>query len=272
MPARQGADGVDGRRVRVLIADDDEDQLWLLREWVQAAGPYDVVAVAEDGHQAVAAAAQERPEVAVLDLSMPRMNGLQAAAELRRLLPSCRIVIQSSFTAERMGQHAIDAGADVYLEKSFAPGPLLAALEGLAPAPVPTPMAAPRAADLHDEAAELRRLRTVLQEAERRIELLLGLLLDSAAGPMVLLRVGGRREDGEVTGFDVVRATRAGRDLMTSGGCAVPVTGHVGPADPLFSRLVAALHLGEVDVPPGTHLLRTSTDEVLVRCGPDRST
>ena len=46
------------------------------------------------------------------------MDGLQAAAEIRRLLPDTRIVIHSAFSAERMAQKAIDAGADVYVEKA----------------------------------------------------------------------------------------------------------------------------------------------------------
>ena len=271
-----GQDGLDGR-VRVLIADDDEDQLFLLREWVQGAGPYDVVAVVEDGQQAVAAAVRERPEVAVLDLSMPQMDGLQAAAELRKLLPGCRIVIQSSFTAERMGKHAIDAGADVYLEKSFAPGQLLTALESLAPAPrrpAPAP-GAPREVPLEEPleeplegATELRRLRASLDDAERRLDLLLGLLLESATAPMVLLRAMGGAEPGDVTGFDVARANPAARELMSGGECAVPAGGHVGPAERLFPQLVEALRIGELQT-PGMHLLRTSTVEVLVRCLPE---
>ena len=257
-------------RVRVLIADDDQDHRWLLREWVQAAGPYDVVALAEDGRQAVAAGVQARPEVAVLDLSMPLMDGLQAAAELRRLLPECRIVIQSSFTAERMGQHAIDAGADAYVEKSFTPGPLLAALEGLAPVLPPTSAAAePTAPEPLEEATELRRLRTSLEEAERRLDLVLGLLLEASAAPMALLRAVGGGEWRDATGFDVVRANRAAREVMARGGCAVPV-GHVGPADPLLPDLVTALRLGELET-SGLHLLRTSPCDVLVRCRPDAS-
>ena len=120
-----------GRRVRILLADDDDTVRFLLRELLETAGPYDVAAVASDGREAVDTALEVRPEVAVLDLAMPRMSGLEAASELRRLLPDCRIVIHSSYSAAMMGQQAIDAGADAYVEKRIKPDHLLAALAGL---------------------------------------------------------------------------------------------------------------------------------------------
>ena len=78
---RVTADGATatGRRVRILLADDDDTVRFLLRELLEAAGPYDVAAVASDGREAVDTALEVRPEVAVLDLAMPRMSGLEAA-------------------------------------------------------------------------------------------------------------------------------------------------------------------------------------------------
>ena len=122
-----------GRRIRMLLADDDDTVRFLLRELLESSGAYDVAAVARDGQEAVEIALQVQPEVAVLDLAMPRLSGLEAAAELRRLLPDCRIVIHSSYSAAMMGQQAIDAGADVYVEKRVRPDHLLAALAGLFP-------------------------------------------------------------------------------------------------------------------------------------------
>jgi chemotaxis response regulator CheB len=67
-------------RVRVLIADDDLGQRALLRHWIERHGSFDVAEEAVDGVEAVDAATRLHPQVAGLDLAMPRMDGLEAAA------------------------------------------------------------------------------------------------------------------------------------------------------------------------------------------------
>ena len=120
--------------VRVLIADDDLEVRVLLRVWLERHGSFEVAGEAVDGLQAVEVVRRDRPELVVLDLAMPRMDGLEAAAEIRRLDPDVRIVIHSAFSAARMAQQAIDAGADVYVEKSGGRAGLIGVLEGLIPA------------------------------------------------------------------------------------------------------------------------------------------
>lgn len=153
-----------GRRVRMLLADDDDNVRFLLRQLLEDAGPYEV-AVASDGQEAVDTALRVHPEVAVLDLAMPRMSGLEAASELRRLLPDCRIVIHSSYSAAMMGQQAIDAGADVYVEKRVRPDHLLDALAGLLPSREVLPAAAPWPATPSQEHTPVRSREDVLLEA-----------------------------------------------------------------------------------------------------------
>lgn len=117
--------------VRVLIADDAPDARFLLRVWLERHGAMDVVAEATDGVDAVERAGQTRPDLVLLDVSMPRMDGLEAAVEIRRTLPDTKIVMFSAFSAERMGERAILAGADVYLEKKVGPEQIFAAIDDL---------------------------------------------------------------------------------------------------------------------------------------------
>src|SRR5690349_10015926 len=130
------------RRVRVLIAGADLRTRVRLRRWLEEHGSFEVAEEVTDGVRAVVAARLVRPELAVLDLALPRMHGLEAAAEIRRLLPGTRIVVRSAFSAERMARAAIDAGADAYVETAAGSTGLLDVIEELSsPASPPAPHA-----------------------------------------------------------------------------------------------------------------------------------
>ena len=111
--------------IRVLLADDEE----LIRVAVAALlglePDLEVVAQAADGRTAVELALAHRPEVAVLDLQMPRLDGLAAAAEIHRLLPSCAVVILTGRGRPAQVQRALAAGASGFLPKG-SPGGALA--------------------------------------------------------------------------------------------------------------------------------------------------
>ena len=89
---------------RVVVADDIEDVRWLLRAALNADGRFDVVGEAGDGREAVTVVSLTHPDVVVLDLSMPAMDGLEAAIEIAQVSPETRVVIYSA-----VGEHAVAA-------------------------------------------------------------------------------------------------------------------------------------------------------------------
>lgn len=106
--------------VRILLADDTEDIRTLLRILLEADARFRVVAEAADGSEAVLLAAQQKPDVIVLDLAMPVLDGLEALPEIRRVSPASAIIVLSGFETKRMADRALAAGADRYIEKGTA--------------------------------------------------------------------------------------------------------------------------------------------------------
>jgi signal transduction histidine kinase len=104
--------------IRVLIADDTPDIRLLLRSSLGLNDAFEVVAEASDGVESIREAARHRPDVVILDLAMPLMDGLEAIPAIRRRSPASRIVVLSVFPSERMATPVLEAGADAYLEKT----------------------------------------------------------------------------------------------------------------------------------------------------------
>lgn len=113
---------------RILLADDTPDIRALLRIVLSQHEEFEVVAEAADGQEAVAMAQRHTPDLVVLDLAMPVMDGLQAIPEVRAAVPDCKIVVLSGFNAAQMANEAVSLGADLYLEKGTSPSRLVAEL------------------------------------------------------------------------------------------------------------------------------------------------
>lgn len=104
------------RVLSVLLADDSADLRGLYRLMLSREG-IDVVAEAANGIDAVRLALERRPDIAVVDLAMPGMDGFQVTAALKRDLPDCKVVMLSGFEESRVGEQARAAGVDHYLSK-----------------------------------------------------------------------------------------------------------------------------------------------------------
>ena len=103
---------------RVLVADDHEIVRHGVRLVLDAQPDFTVVAAVADGAEAVSRAVRDDIDLAVLDVSMPRMSGLQVTGELARRRPSLRIVILSMYDDEQFLFEALKAGASGYVLKS----------------------------------------------------------------------------------------------------------------------------------------------------------
>jgi DNA-binding NarL/FixJ family response regulator len=105
---------------RILVADDHPIVRSGLKRVLDAQPDLEVVAEAEDGAQAVELAVGENVHLAILDVSMPRMTGIQAAAELLKRKPQVRVLMLSMYDSEQFLFEALRAGASGYVLKSDA--------------------------------------------------------------------------------------------------------------------------------------------------------
>jgi DNA-binding NarL/FixJ family response regulator len=115
------------RRPRVLLADDHTMLLDAFRRLLEP--EFEVVGTASDGRALVELALTTNPEVIVLDIAMPRLNGMEAAAQLRRKLPGVKVVFLTVNEDPDVAAEAIRLGASGYLLKSSASGELISAIE-----------------------------------------------------------------------------------------------------------------------------------------------
>jgi DNA-binding NarL/FixJ family response regulator len=120
------------RSIRVVVCDDVPEMRAILRDALTEDESVEIVAEVDNGRDGVRAILELRPDVVVLDLSMPDMDGLEAIPLIAKSSPRTGIVIFSGFGAERMRDVAIGLGADRYLEKGAPLALLYAAVREVA--------------------------------------------------------------------------------------------------------------------------------------------
>ena len=117
---------------RILIADDHEIARSGLRLILEAHAGWEVVAEAADGKAAIVKALETKPDVAILDYSIPLVNGVEATRQIRKRNPQIEVLIFTMHDSETLVGEVLDAGARAYLLKSDAKEHLISAIEALA--------------------------------------------------------------------------------------------------------------------------------------------
>jgi signal transduction histidine kinase len=117
--------------MRILVVDDHEVVRKGICSIIASESSFTVCGEAIDGRDAIAKAQDEHPDIVVMDITMPNMNGLEATREIKRLLPATQIVIVSQHGGPEMIRHAFEAGAQAFVAKSAISADLLAALANL---------------------------------------------------------------------------------------------------------------------------------------------
>ena len=112
-----------------VVADDDEDILTLVSITLRRAG-FDVLC-ARDGEEAVTLVTETRPALVVLDVMMPRLDGLEVTRHLRALRKTMPIVLLTASVQEQHRAEGLAAGADEFMRKPFSPRELLEQVERL---------------------------------------------------------------------------------------------------------------------------------------------
>jgi two-component system, NarL family, response regulator NreC len=117
--------------IRILVADDHTLFRQGVRRVLQEQPGWEVVAEASDGAEAVRHAIEHEPNVAILDISMPRLNGVDATRQIVRRLPDVRVLIVSMHSEEVFVSQALQAGAHGFLLKDAADSDLVRAVADL---------------------------------------------------------------------------------------------------------------------------------------------
>lgn len=114
--------------IRVLLAEDHQVVRHGLRALLEKTDDIEVVGEADDGQAALDSVQRLAPDVLVLDIGMPRLNGIQATAQVRTRYPGTRVVILSMYSDETLVRQALRSGADAYVLKRSATEELLLAI------------------------------------------------------------------------------------------------------------------------------------------------
>jgi DNA-binding NarL/FixJ family response regulator len=118
--------------ISVVVCDDVSEMRKLLRYALEADPRMQVVGEAENGREGTRVITELQPDVVLLDLSMPEMDGLETIPAIASAAPDTAIIIFSGFAADRMREPALQGGADLYLEKGLPLDEVISAVRDVA--------------------------------------------------------------------------------------------------------------------------------------------
>ncbi len=121
------------RRIRVLVADDSPTALLSVCRYLEFEGEFEVVGTATDGLDLLHETKSLHPDLVLTDLGMPRISGLEATMELRKLFPELRILIFTELNGYSLRDKCLRCGADGFVEKSQMPEKLMEQVRRLFP-------------------------------------------------------------------------------------------------------------------------------------------
>jgi DNA-binding NarL/FixJ family response regulator len=105
------------KSVRVLIADDDERFRWRIGQFLATEPSVEIVGEAATGHEAVTCARELRPDIVVMDVRMPGMNGVSATRCLKEEMPDLKVIVLSVYDLQEYRDAALASGASAYIVK-----------------------------------------------------------------------------------------------------------------------------------------------------------
>jgi DNA-binding NarL/FixJ family response regulator len=117
--------------LRIVVADDHDIIRRGLKQLLTAHAGWEVCAEAKTGREAVTVAEQLRPDIVVMDISMPDLNGLEAARRIKKSLPRTEILILTLHFSDQLVREIVEAGVRAYIMKSDADKDLVSAVEAL---------------------------------------------------------------------------------------------------------------------------------------------
>lgn len=170
--------------IRVLLCDDHAVVLQGLGRLLEAEDGIDVVGTAADGTEAVAAVAALEPDVVVMDLSMPNVDGVEATRRIAERHPRVRVLVLTSFAEGERVAAAIEAGAAGYALKDAEPDDLVRAIEAVARGEAPLD---PRAARAYLDQTRVESPIASLTPREREV---MQLLASGLSNKVIAIRLG----------------------------------------------------------------------------------
>ena len=170
--------------IRVLIVDDHAVVRSGLEQFLATTGDIEVVGMAADGLEAIQVTAASKPDVVVMDLSMPKLDGVEATRQISAAHPSSRVLVLTSFSDRTRIMDALSAGADGYLLKHSDPEEIAAAIRSVHTGDAPLDPKAARAL------LESRRTATESASLTDRERQVLDLVRQGLANKQIARRLG----------------------------------------------------------------------------------